>query len=217
VPDWPGHLPGQHVDVRITSEDGYQATRSYSLAAPARGDRVELTVQRLRDGEVSPYLVDVMPAGGRLQILGPVGGWFVSRPVDPDPVLLIAGGIGIVPVMAMLRARRGAGNTAPVRLLYSLRSPEWLCYGNELRGDPEAAVAYTRLAPLGHPRSATRLTPAEICARGLDPADGPLCYVCGPNGFVEAMTTVLTRLGHDPARIKTERLGASAGLTLSRT
>ena len=123
VPGWPGHLAGQHVDVRLTAADGYSTQRSYSLAAPADGDTIELTVQRVPDGEVSPYLTEVLTVGGGVEIRGPVGGWFVWRPADTAPVLLVAGGSGIVPLMAMVRARRWWQNRAPFRLVYSVRSP----------------------------------------------------------------------------------------------
>ncbi|WP_206184449.1 ferredoxin reductase [Thermoactinospora rubra] len=202
VPGWPGHVAGQHVDVRLTAEDGYTARRSYSLAAP---EGVELTVQRVEDGEVSPYLTQDMEPGDELELRGPVGGWFVWRPDGTTPVLLVAGGAGIVPLMAMIRARRAAGSGAPFRLVYALRSPGQLYYADELLSpDPGVAVtlAYTRSAPEGHARPPGRLTAADLGPYGE--AD---CYVCGPTGFVEAAATLLVELGHDPARIKTERFG----------
>ncbi|MEV4889051.1 ferredoxin reductase [Nonomuraea sp. NPDC055795] len=201
VPGWPGHLAGQHVDVRLTAEDGYTARRSYSLAAT---QGVELTVQRLEDGEVSPYLTQIMEPDDRLEIRGPVGGWFVWRPEDPGPVLLVAGGAGIVPLMAMVRARRTAGVVTPFHLIYSLRSPEQLYYADELREpDPgvEVSLVYTRVRD-------SRLTAADLPGPG--PGPGPGCFVCGPTGFVEAAADLLVGLGHDPARIKTERFGASS-------
>ncbi|MFI6536079.1 ferredoxin reductase [Nonomuraea sp. NPDC050547] len=197
VPGWPGHLAGQHVDVRLTAEDGYTARRSYSLATT---QGVELTVQRLEDGEVSPYLTQIMKPDDRLEIRGPVGGWFVWRPEDPAPVLLVAGGAGIVPLMAMVRTRRTAGVATPFHLIYSLRSPEQLYYAGELREpDPgvEVSLVYTRVRD-------SRLTAADL------PGPGPDCFVCGPTGFVEAAADLLVGLGHDPARIKTERFGASS-------
>ncbi|MFB4317535.1 oxidoreductase [Actinomadura sp. 21ATH] len=213
VPGWPGHLPGQHVDVRLTADDGYQATRSYSLAAPAGSgagrERVELTVQRVPDGEV----------------LGPVGGWFVWRPGTAAPVLLIAGGAGIVPVMAIARAWRDGG-AAPLRMIYSLRSPDVLCYGDELAElaglagpagpagsgtDAGVLLAYTRRTPPGSGRPAERLAPEDIARYGLPAGAEPACYVCGPTGFVEAVAGMLTGLGHDPARIRTERFGPTGG------
>ncbi|XVQ10521.1 FAD-binding oxidoreductase [Spirillospora sp. CA-255316] len=214
VPGWPGHLPGQHVDVRLTADDGYQAARSYSIAAPADGDRVELTVQRVPDGEVSPYLVDDLPVGAAIEVLGPVGGWFVWRPAAESPSLLVAGGAGIVPIMAMVRAWRDGGGLGTLRLLYSLRSRDLLCYPSELSeldGDARLLLAYTRQAPPGSARPPGRLTPAEVAEHGVPPEQGPRCYVCGPTGFVEAMSALLTGLGHDPARIRTERFGPSGG------
>jgi ferredoxin-NADP reductase len=213
VPGWPGHLPGQHVDVRLTADDGYQATRSYSIAAPADGDRVELTVQRVPDGEVSPYLVDDLPVGAAIEILGPVGGWFVWRPAAEQPSLLLAGGAGIVPIMAMVRAWRDGGGPGTLRLLYSLRSPDLLCYASELAALDGAGLllAYTRQAPPGSARPPGRLSPAEVAEHGVPPEEAPRCYVCGPTGFVEAMSALLTGLGHDAARIRTERFGPSGG------
>ncbi|MFI9558795.1 ferredoxin reductase [Nonomuraea endophytica] len=197
VPGWPGHLAGQHVDVRLTAEDGYTARRSYSLATT---QGVELTVQRLEDGEVSPYLTQVMEPDDQVEIRGPVGGWFVWRPDDPAPVLLVAGGAGIVPLMAMIRTRRMAGVATPFQLIYSLRAPEQLYYADELRKpDPgvEVSLVYTRVRN-------SRLTAADL------PGPGPDCFVCGPTGFVEAAADLLVGLGHDPARVKTERFGASS-------
>ncbi|MER7503760.1 ferredoxin reductase [Nonomuraea pusilla] len=202
VPGWSGHLPGQHVDVRLTADDGYTARRSYSLAG---ADGVELTVQRVDDGEVSPYLTEVMRPGDELEVRGPVGGWFVWRPANPAPVLLVAGGAGIVPLMAMVRARRAAGSGAPFRLVYSVRSPEQLYYADELAApDPgvDVSVVYTRTAPDGEARPAGRLTAAD-----LGPSGEADCYVCGPTGFVEAAAGLLLELGHDPARVRTERFG----------
>ncbi|WP_243717082.1 ferredoxin reductase [Actinomadura darangshiensis] len=203
VPDWPGHLAGQHVDVRLTAEDGYTAQRSYSLSAPGR---VELTVQRIPDGEVSPYLTDVIRVGDPVEIRGPVGGWFVWRPDSGRDVLLVAGGSGIAPLMAMIRARRLAGSGARFWLVYSTRTPDDVYYADELRrSDPGLDVThvYTRLAPEGWPRPPGRLAPADF-------EDGPAdcdCFICGPTGFVESAADLLLARGHDPRRIKTERFG----------
>ncbi|MFI6602204.1 ferredoxin reductase [Nonomuraea sp. NPDC050536] len=205
APGWPGHLAGQHLDVRLTADDGYQARRSYSLAAPADGDRIELTVQRVADGEVSPYLTEVMEPGDSLELRGPVGGWFVWRPAASAPVLLVAGGAGIVPLMAMIRQRRTAGPATPFRLVYSLRDPGQLYYAGELRDPPrelDVTLAYTRATPDGWARTAGRLTAAD-----LGPYREADCFVCGPTGFVEAAAELLQQLGHDPARIRTERFG----------
>ncbi|HEV7650864.1 MAG TPA: ferredoxin reductase [Actinophytocola sp.] len=203
VPGWPGHLAGQHVDVRLTAEDGYRAQRSYSIASAPGGDLVELTVQRVDDGEVSPYLTDVLEAGDPVELRGPVGGWFVWRPGDPSPVLLVGGGSGIVPLMAMVRTRRATGATAPFRLVYSVRTPADRLYAAELAG---ATMLYTRSAPPGEPRPPGRLTRADLA--GVAPSD---CFVCGPTGFVEAAADLLVDLGHEPARIRTERFGPTGG------
>jgi ferredoxin-NADP reductase len=217
VPDWPGHLAGQHVDVRLTAADGYSTQRSYSLAAPADGDSIELTVQRVPDGEVSPYLTEVLTVGGGVEIRGPVGGWFVWRPADTAPVLLVAGGSGIVPLMAMVRARRMVANRAPFRLVYSLRSPAEQYYSDELRDPPpgdtgvEVSYVYSRSAPAGWARPPGRVTAADLAAAGWAAESAPACFVCGPTGFVEAAADILVGLGHDPGRVKTERFGPSGG------
>ncbi|MEU8307149.1 ferredoxin reductase [Actinomadura sp. NPDC048955] len=203
VPGWPGHLAGQHVDVRLTAADGYTAQRSYSLSAP---DRVELTVQRIADGEVSPYLTDVLGIGDPVEIRGPVGGWFVWRPDAGRDVLLIAGGSGVAPLMAMVRARRLAGSGARFRLVYSTRTPGDVFYADELRRpEPGLDVAhvYTRVAPEVWPRPPGRLAAADL---GDGPPDRD-CFVCGPTGFVESAADLLLARGHDPRRIKTERFG----------
>ncbi|TNC26544.1 ferredoxin reductase [Amycolatopsis alkalitolerans] len=211
VPGWPGHLAGQHADVRLTAEDGYTAQRSYSLSAPADGERIELTVQRVEDGEVSPYLIDVFSVGDRVEVRGPIGGWFVWRPADPAPVLLIAGGSGIVPLMAMIRARRAAGSRAPFRLLYSVRTPKELYYGDELRAAAlsgvEVSFVYTREVPDGFSRAPGRIGVADVNTSGWPASFEPACFVCGPTGFVEAVSDMLLALGHDARRVKTERFG----------
>ncbi|MDA2808640.1 ferredoxin reductase [Nocardiopsis suaedae] len=214
---WPGHRPGQHVDVRLTAEDGYTAQRSYSLAAPAVGDTVEITVQRVPGGEVSPYLVDEMAEGDRLEVRGPLGGWFVWDPASTDPVALFGGGAGVVPLMCMVRARRAARSRALFRLVYSVRAPDGLLYRAELRerapGDAglDVFLAYTRTAPEGTPRAPARVGVADVNTHGLPAEFGPMCFVCGPTGFVEAVADALVALGHDPGRIRTERFGASGG------
>lgn len=212
VPGWPGHLPGQHVDVRLTAEDGYSTQRSYSLASAADGDRVELTVQRVEDGEVSPYLTDDLAVGDAVEIRGPVGGWFVWHPEQTEPVLLVGGGSGLVPLMAMLRGRAAAGSRAPFRLLYSVRTPEDRFYAAELdRGAPglDTTTLYTRSAPDGASRPVGRIQARDLAEWGW-PADfEPTCYVCGPTGFVETAAGLLVALGHHPDRIRTERFGPS--------
>ena len=217
VPGWPGHLAGQHVDVRLTAEDGYSTQRSYSLAAPADGERVQLTVQRVPDGEVSPYLTEVLSVGDPVELRGPVGGWFVWRPTDPPPVLLVAGGSGIVPLMAMIRTRRAARSRVPFRLIYSVRARDERYYVADLRrleqdGDGlDITYLYTRTVPEGWPRPAGRVTVDDVAAYGWPPDFEPACFVCGPTGFVETVAGMLVAAGHDPARIKTERFGPSGG------
>jgi ferredoxin-NADP reductase len=213
VPGWPGHLPGQHVDVRLTAEDGYQAARAYSLAAPADDSRIELTVQRFPDGEVSPYLTDVYAEGDPVEVRGPVGGWFVWRTDQTAPVLLVAGGSGVVPLMAMVRARRAVGNRTPFRLVYSVRTPDDVIYADELRrrtrddGGLDVAYVYTRRAPDGWHGEPHRIGLADVNSHGW-PADlAPLCYVCGPTGFVETVADLLVGLGHPARRVRTERFG----------
>jgi ferredoxin-NADP reductase len=206
VPGWPGHLPGQHVDLRLTAEDGYQAQRSYSIASAAAGSRLELTVQAVDDGEVSPYLVGQLRAGDQVELRGPVGGYFVWRPEWAEPVLLLAGGSGVVPLMSMVRARGAAG--APMRMVYSVRSPADVIYRAEL-GAPAAGVsvryAWTRLPAAGEP--AGRVDAAVLAASGWPAAAAPRCYLCGPTGFVEAMADLLVAAGHEPGRVRTERFG----------
>jgi ferredoxin-NADP reductase len=214
VPEWPGHLAGQHVDVRLTAPDGYQAARSYSLAAPANGDRVEITVQRVADGEVSSYLADEARSGDSIEVRGPVGGWFVWKPDDNRPVLLVAGGSGVVPLMAMIRSRDGV-SPALFRLIYSVRAPEDQIYGQELRrramqdGGLDVTDIYTRTAPEGEQRPVGRISPEDLVSYGWAPELEPTVYVCGPTGFVESVSDLLVALGHDPAKIKTERFGPS--------
>jgi ferredoxin-NADP reductase len=214
VSGWPGHLAGQHVDVRLTAPDGYQAARSYSLAAPTNGDRIEITVQRVTDGEVSSYLADDARSGDLVEVRGPVGGWFVWKPEDRAPVLLVAGGSGVVPLMAMIRSRDGASPT-PFRLIYSVRAPEDRIYDHELRRRAteddglEVTFLYTRTVPDGETRSVGRITAEDLVAYGW-PADvEPTCYVCGPTAFVETVSDLLVGLGHDPTMIRTERFGPS--------
>ena len=205
VPGWPGHEAGQHVDVKLTAPDGYSAQRSYSLAAPPSGSLVELTVQRVPDGEVSPYLVDELLPTDELEIRGPVGGWFTWRPADPDPVLLVAGGSGIVPLMAMLRARSRSGVAVPFTLVYSARGPADVFYSAELSSSDVAAhLLYTRVD--GPSRPAGRITAADL----PDSADARV-YVCGPTGFVEAVSDLLLARGQAPASIRTERFGPTGG------
>jgi ferredoxin-NADP reductase len=215
VPDWPGHLPGQHVDVRLTAADGYSTQRSYSVASANDGSRAELTVQRLDDGEVSPYLTQMLRPGDLVELRGPIGGWFVWRPGDTDPVLLLAGGSGVVPLMAMVRTRIASASPTPMRLLYWTRTPDTALYGEELRRladrEPQLNVAlvYTRRSPAGWSGPVGRLDAAQLATLAWPPAAAPACFVCGPTGFVEAVADLLIDQGYAPERIKTERFGPS--------
>ena len=214
VPDWPGHAAGQHVDVRLTAPDGYSAVRSYSIASAANPEkRIELTVERLPNGEVSPYLTQEVALGDHLELRGPIGGWFVWRAQQTEPIQLIAGGSGIVPLMAMIRSRVSAGSTAPFRLLYSVREPGAVFYRDELAAlahhDDSLRIdyAYTRAAPRNWPRQPGRIDRTLIAMTTWPPALFPICYMCGPTAFVESAAGLLTDLGNSPERIKTERFG----------
>jgi len=214
VPGWGGNLAGQHADVRLTAPDGYQAVRSYSVATAGDGDRIEIAVDRLPDGEVSPFLVDAIELGDQVEVRGPLGGWFIWRPEETDAVLLIGGGSGVVPLMAMVRAHEAAGSAAPFRLVYSVRSPEDAFFRDELASATGVDVdwIYTRRAPAGWARPAGRLRADDLRSSGAlqSPTGGPpSVFVCGPTGFVEAVADLLVALGHDPARIKTERFGGA--------
>jgi ferredoxin-NADP reductase len=217
VPDWPGHLPGQHIDVRLSAEDGYQAQRSYSISTPADGTRLTITVERLDDGEVSPYLTDVLEVGDRIELRGPIGGYFVWEPSRGGPLLLVAGGSGIAPLMAMLRARLQAGSDVPVRMLLSWRSGEDIIYADELDAiardatGVEVTHTFTRSAPDGWTGRTGRLDRAALASLAWTPSERPLAYVCGPTGLVEAVASALVELGHDPARVLTERFGPTGG------
>jgi ferredoxin-NADP reductase len=215
VPDWPGHLAGQHLDVRLTAPDGYRASRSYSLASAWTGATIELTVEQVPDGEVSPYLVDVLKVGDPLEVRGPVGGWFVWKPEQAGPVQLIGGGSGVVPLMAMLRAHAAAGSAAPARLLYSVRRPSSVIYVNDLKelassDDVTLTFAYTREAPPGEPRVG-RVDAELLKAVAFAPEDEPTIYVCGPTPFVETVADLLVEAGHSPALVRTERFGPTGG------
>jgi ferredoxin-NADP reductase len=213
-PDWPGHLAGQHVDVRLTAEDGYQAQRSYSIGSGPEDDHVVLTVERLDDGEVSPYLVDELRPGDDLELRGPIGGYFVWKESLGGPLLLIAGGSGIVPLRAMLRHREAVGSDVPVRLLYSSRSVEEVIYRAELEHaaaehDADVRFTLTRSRPDGWRGYDRRIDRALLEEVAWPVADDPLVYVCGPTGFVETAAGSLVDLGHDARRIRTERFGGS--------
>jgi len=213
VPGWPGHLAGQHVDVRLTAEDGYQAQRSYSIASAPGADRAELTIQRLDDGEVSSYLAAEARPGDRFELRGPIGGHFVWLASMPEPLFLIAGGSGIVPLMAMLRHRRAAGGAAEARLLYSSRTQDDIIYRAELEqladGDNSLHVIHTLtdVQPTGWAGESRRIDRAMLMDAGIPPAKHPRIYVCGPTGLVEAAATALVAIGHAAEMIKTERFG----------
>jgi len=215
VTGWPGHRAGQHVDVRLTAEDGYQAQRSYSIASVPNGTRVELTVERLDDGEVSPYLTDELRRGDRIELRGPVGGYFVWEPSQGGPLLLVAGGSGVVPLMTMIRARDAAGSGAETRLLLSSRGWDDVIYRDELArfdGDGLRVVhTLTRSQPPGWTGYARRVDAEMLAQVGPSPAEKPRAYVCGPTPFVEAAAEALVELGHEPQSVKTERFGPTGG------
>jgi ferredoxin-NADP reductase len=213
VPEWPGHRAGQHVDVRLTAEDGYQAQRSYSIASAPEDSRLALTVERLEDGEVSPYLVDELRPADGLELRGPIGGYFVWDVDAGGPLFLLGGGSGVVPLMAMARHRAATGRNVPARLLYSSRSLDDVIYRNELdelaaRSDGfELVHTLTREQPPGWKGYARRVD-AEMLAEVAWPAtEGPTAFVCGPTAFVESIADALTELGYAPERVKTERFG----------
>lgn len=217
VPGWEGHLPGQHVDVRLTAEDGYQTQRSYSIASAPAGEQVELTVERLADGEVSPYLTEELQEGDKLELRGPIGGYFTWDASHGDPLLLIAGGSGIVPLMAMIRFRVEVGSTIPTRLLYSSRSLDDIFYREELdirsANDPSLEVFHTltRSNPDGWPGFHRRIDAAMLEEIAWPAEHAPLTFVCGPTRMVESVASMLVGLGYDPARVKTERFGPTGG------
>jgi ferredoxin-NADP reductase len=217
VPRWEGHRAGQHVDVRLTAEDGYQAQRSYSIASAPEDERLILTVDRLDDGEVSPYLTEVLMAGDKLELRGPIGGYFTWEEGDGGPLLLVGGGSGVVPLMAMIRHRVAVGSEVSARLLYSSRSYEEIIYRKELEnlaardGSLEVIHTLTRSWPEGWSGYDRRIDAEMLAEVGWHPEDSPLAFVCGPTPLVEAVGAALVGLGHDPARVKTERFGATGG------
>jgi ferredoxin-NADP reductase len=215
APGWPGHRAGQHLDVRLTAEDGYQAQRSYSIAS-APGELPAITAERLEDGEVSPYLVDEVRTGDRIEVRGPIGGYFVWDG-DVGPLLLVAGGSGVVPLMAMIRHRAAIASETPARLLYSSRRLDDLIYRDELaalarRADGlDVFHALTREQPAGWQGYARRVDDAILGEVAFAPEADPHAFVCGPTAFVETVATGLVELGYPPARVKTERFGATGG------
>jgi ferredoxin-NADP reductase len=213
VPDWAGHRAGQHLDIRLTADDGYRAERSYSIAS-APGEPVAITVERLEDGEVSPYLTQDVQPGDQIELRGPIGGYFVWDPAlsGAGPLLLLAGGSGVVPLRAMLRYRSRVGSSVPARLLYSARSLAEVIYRSELASPAdgvEVIYTLTRQQPAGWAGYARRVDQAMITDVAWPVAQAPLAYVCGPTNFVEAVATDLVALGYPPQRVKTERFGAT--------
>jgi ferredoxin-NADP reductase len=218
VPGWPGHRAGQHVDVRLTADDGYQTQRSYSIAsAPDVDERVALTVERLDDGEVSPYLADELRVGDRLELRGPIGGYFAWDVTDGGPLLLVAGGSGICPLMAMIRHRAASASSVPSRLLYSSRSLEDVIYRNELdrlvaTGDGlEVIHTLTRVVAPDWAGYRRRIDMDMLAEVAWPPRDRPLAFVCGPTPLVESAAEALVKLGHETSRIRTERFGPTGG------
>ena len=217
VPGWPGHRAGQHVDVRLTAEDGYQAQRSYSIASAPEETELSLTVERLDDGEVSPYLVDEVRAGDVFELRGPIGGYFVWDAATAGPLLLVGGGSGVVPLAAMIRHRGVAGDAVPARLLYSSRSLEDVIYRDELdrlaaRADGlEVFHTLTREQPSDWSGYARRIDADMLREVAWPAADGALAFVCGPTRLVESVAADLVDLGYDPGRVRTERFGPTGG------
>jgi ferredoxin-NADP reductase len=215
VPGWRGHRAGQHVDVRLTAEDGYQAQRSYSIASAPDDTRIELTVERVADGEVSPYLTDELRRGDQIELRGPVGGYFVWEPSQGGPLLLVGGGSGVVPLMAMIRLRAIAASDADTRLVFSSRSWDDIIYREELErlggGGLTVAHTLTRSQPPNWAGYTRRVDVEMLAEVGPAPTERPRTYVCGPTPFVEAVAEALVRLGHEPQAIKTERFGPTGG------
>ncbi|KEP75621.1 oxidoreductase [Microbacterium sp. SUBG005] len=216
VPTWPGNDAGSHLDVRLTAPDGYQASRSYSIASSGEGTRVTLAVDEVPDGEVSPFLVHELREGDRIEVHGPLGAFFVWMPsTDPAPVQLIAGGSGVVPLFAMASAHARSSDGAPFRLLYSVRSETDMFFRDELadlarRDDRlDLDVVYTRSAPAGSSVVPGRLTAERLRAAVIPAEQSPRVFVCGPTPFVEAVAGWLIEAGHAPARVRTERFGGS--------
>jgi ferredoxin-NADP reductase len=212
VPGWPGHAAGQHVDIRLTAEDGYQAQRSYSIASAPGSPDLELTVEWIADGEVSPYLTEDALPGDGFELRGPIGGYFVWEPGFDEPLLLVGGGAGLVPLMAMLRHRRGTGIAVDARLLLSARTLEDVLYGGELEqlaaDSVDVRITLTReQPPPGWKGFAGRIDRDMLADLGPPPSERPRAYVCGPTPFVEEAARLLVELGHEPARVHTERFG----------
>ena len=212
VPDWPGHAAGQHVDVRLTADDGYQAQRSYSIASAPESEHLELTVEELPDGEVSPYLVEDAQPGDQFELRGPIGGYFIWMAEQGGPLALVAGGSGVVPLMAMIRHRRAAGSDADTRLLLSVKTRADIIYRDELEASGVALhVTLTREAPADWAGDTRRIDLEMLREVGPAPEARPHIYVCGPTPFVEEAARLLVALGHPPLRVRTERFGNTGG------
>ena len=211
VPGWPGHRAGQHLDLRLTAEDGYQAQRSYSISSAPEDGGPAVTVERLDDGEVSPYLVDEAQPGDEVEVRGPVGGWFVWTTEDGGPLQLIGGGSGLAPLMSMLRHRQRSGSDAEARLLLSARRPDDVLFADELSTLIDPVITYTREAPPGWTGYARRVDRAMLEEAVLTPDRMPRIFVCGPTGLVEGVAEDLVALGHHAGLIRTERFGATGG------
>jgi ferredoxin-NADP reductase len=217
VPEWMGHRAGQHVDVRLTAEDGYQAQRSYSIASAPEDQRLALTVEGLPDGEVSSYLVGELRAGDMLELRGPVGGYFVWEAAMGGPLLLVAGGSGIVPLMSMLRHRDASGAEVGAKLLYSSRSWEDVIYRDELERlasathGPQIVHTLTRSQPPGWTGYARRIDGRMLEETAWPASSMPSAFVCGPTPFVESVAAALVLLGYTPTSVRTERFGPTGG------
>ena len=217
VPGWPGHLPGQHVDIRLTAEDGYQAQRSYSIATPEDGELVTLTVEEVDDGEVSPYLTEDLAIGDQIELRGPIGGYFVWEPARGGPLQLLAGGSGLVPLMAMVRSQVADSQSIPTRLLVSARAFDDIIYREELirlqdqLRELKIYFSLTRSQPPAWDGFSRRVDHEMLAGTAFPPEQNPDIYICGPTGFVEAVASTLVDLGHQPDRVKTERFGPSGG------
>jgi ferredoxin-NADP reductase len=212
LPSWPGHRAGQHVDVRLTAEDGYSAQRGYSIASAPEDDQLELTVEQVENGEVSTYLTEELRAGDELELRGPIGGYFVWEERLGGPLLLVAGGSGVVPLRSILRHRQAVGSDVPARILYSARTLPDVLYRTELeqlgtQPGIDLQLTLTRGAPEGFTGRRGRIDRAVLQEVAWPPEQRPLTYVCGPTEFVELAAGALVELGHDPTRIKTERFG----------
>ena len=218
LPNWMPHRAGQHYDVRLTAEDGYQAQRSYSIASePERAGEIDLTIERIEDGEVSPYLHDVLVPGDLIEVRGPIGGYFVWEAGMGGPLLLIAGGSGVVPLMAMIRHRQAAGSMVPARLLYSSRIREDVIYRDELEklGEPgdelEIIYTFTRAQPPGWTGYARRIDNQMLSEVVKPLGNSPQTFICGPTLLVEAAANGLVQIGVKPGQVRTERFGPSGG------